>query len=483
MELQNYLGIYLSKKMATVVCLGSQGRDRNVLGCFSVSVEEQEEPNRKVLAHLIAEGCAERELKFSQVAVALDCAMFMQHKVHSEFKNPKQIAATIRFDAEDALSTDITDVAIAFKITSSDQAGSGLDVFTAKRKMLSGVLLSLQSNDIDPITIEPDVICLSRFILQNLSLPESRQAGTVFGILSSRSGYFITFAGLQKSPAMRTFLIDPAQNRAELLTREVPVTAALAGTSEPINCLKVFDSTDSIDYQQLSEKLGIEAGSVDLFEAAATSPDIVADCAQPVGFAIAYGAALAHLEKAQSVDFRNDFMPYQGRKVRLQKMLKFLSVSVAALCLALGLYFQLQLLQKNKYQNQLRDKFEKQYSAVMLGQKPPNKSREAVRALGGELRRIRDVKSGQLSARGKESVSAKLTSVLEAFNRCAAQTKLQIDKISITAKSIRIEGDTSSRKNTLKLFEAIKGKLEVLQYRYDLKGGRDNFTMTVAPKK
>ncbi len=485
-EPQNYLGIYLSKETATVVCLGSQGRDRNVLGCFSVSVQEQEEPNQQVLARLIAEGCAERELKFSQVAVALDCAMFMQHKVHSEFKNPKQIAATIRFDAEDALSTDITDVAIAFKITSSDQAGSGLDVFTTERKMLLDVLLSLQSNNIDPITIEPDVICLSRFILQNLSLPESRQAGTIFGILSSRNGYFITFAGLQKSPAVRTFLIDPAQNRAELLTREIPVTAALAGTSEPINCLKVFDSTNSIDYidyQQLSEKLGIEAGSADLFEAAAASPDILADCAQPVGFAIAYGAASAHLEKAQSVNFRNDFMPYQGRKVRLQKMLKFLSVSVAALCLALGLYFQLQLLQKNKYQNQLRDKFEKQYSAVMLGQKPTGKSREAVRALGGELRRIRDVKSGQLSARGEESVSAKLTSVLEAFNKCAAQTNLQIDKISITAKSIRIEGDTSSRKNTLKLFEAIKGKLEVLQYRYDLKGGRDNFTMTVTPKK
>ena len=119
----------------------------------------------------------------------------------------------------------------------------------------------------------------------------------------------------------------------------------------------------------------------------------------------------------------------------------------------------------------------------MLGQKPPGKSREAVRALGGELRRIRDVKSGQLSARGEESVSAKLTSVLKAFNKCAAQTNLQIDKISITAKSIRIEGDTSSRKNTLKLFEAIKGKLEVLQYRYDLKGGRDNFTLTVTPKK
>lgn len=30
-----YLGIYLSKDTATVVCINSQGRDRNVLGCFA----------------------------------------------------------------------------------------------------------------------------------------------------------------------------------------------------------------------------------------------------------------------------------------------------------------------------------------------------------------------------------------------------------------------------------------------------------------
>ena len=37
--------------------------------------------------------------------------------------------------------------------------------------------------------------------------------------------------------------------------------------------------------------------------------------------------------------------------------------------------------------------------------------------------------------------------------------------------------------DTLKLFEAVKGKLEILQYRYELKGGRDDFSITVVPKK
>ena len=479
MEGQHYLGIYLSKETATVVCLGLQGRDRNVLGCFSVSMEGQEERNQQVLARLIAEGCAERELEFSEVAVALDCAMFMQHNVRSEFSEPKQIAATIRFDAEEAFSTDITDVAIAFKITSRDQSGSELTVFTAERKILSDVLLSLQSNNIDPVTIEPDINCLSRFILQNVSLPEDLYS--LFGMLSQRSGYFIGFAGSQKTPAVRTFLVNPAQDRGDLLAREVPLTAALVGTGEPINYLRVFDSTDSVNYQQLSEKLGIEAASVDLAESAGTNPEVLADCADAVDFAIAYGAALAHLEKVQSVNFRNDFNPFQGKRVQLQKALKFASCSVSVLVLAVGLYFQLQLLHKNKYRSQLREKFEKQYSAVMLGEKPPAKSSPA-KKLAGELRRIRDIEGGRLGATGEESMLAKLTLVLESFNKCASQTKLNVDKISITAKNIRIEGNTSSRSNTLKLFKAIKDKLEILQYRYDLKGGRDNFTLTVVPK-
>jgi hypothetical protein len=479
-ERRNYLGIYLSKETATVVCLGPQGGEHNVLSCFSVSIEKQEEQTQQALARLIAEGCAERGLQFSEVAVALDCAMFMQHNVHSEFEEPKQIAATIRFDTEEAFSTEISDVAIAFKISSSDRTGSELTVFTAQRKILSDVLTSLQSNNIDPISIEPDINCLSRFVLQNISLPEDLKS--LFGMLSRRRGYFITFEKSQKQSASRTFLVDPAQDRGDLLTREALVMSALAGAAEPINCLKVFDSKNSVNWQQLSERLGIEVNSVDLAASGGASPDILADCADSADFAIAYGAALAHLEKVTSVNFRNDFMPYQGKKVRLQKTLKFLSVSVTVLMLAVGLYFQLQLLGKNKYRTQLWRKFEKQYSAVMFDKKPPGKS-GAVSKLGAELRRIQDVKSGQLSVTGEESISAKLTLVLEAFNKCAAQTDLSIDSVSITTKTISIVGDTSSRKNTLKLFEAIKGKLDILQQRLDSKGGRDNFWITVVPRK
>ncbi len=65
MESQNYLGIYISKDTATVVCLALIGRHEKVLGCFSVSVEEPEQAKLQVLAGLIARGCAGRKLAFA----------------------------------------------------------------------------------------------------------------------------------------------------------------------------------------------------------------------------------------------------------------------------------------------------------------------------------------------------------------------------------------------------------------------------------
>jgi hypothetical protein len=480
---QNYLGIYLSKDRATVLCLGSQAQDVKLLGCFSVSLEEPEQANPQALAGLIARGCAERQLQFSEAVVALDCAMFMQHKLHSGFSDQKQIAATIRFDTEEALATDISEAAIAFEIAASDQTGSSLNVFTAQRRILSDVLTGLQANNIDPISIEPDINCLSRFFHRNISGAASQQAEkTFYAMLSGRNGYFILFSAARKQLAARTFLLGSRQNRTGLLAREVPLTIGLVGSDEPIEHLRVFDSTDSIDCQQLGEKLGLQTDDLDLVEAAGADADSLSDCDDLVDFAICYGAALGCLEKQPSLNFRNDFLPYQGKKLRLEKTIKQLSISAAIIILMIGVYFQSQLLQKNRAINRLNEKLAKQYSVVMLGKKVPAKS-SVSNKLAGELRRLRAVKSGQLSITGEESASSKLTLVLEAFNKCAAQTGLKIETISITSRNISIVGDTSNRSNTLKLFEALKNvNLDVQQQRLDSKAGRDTFSITVGPK-
>ncbi|MHC4640385.1 MAG: hypothetical protein ACYS32_01985 [Planctomycetota bacterium] len=467
-----------------MVCVSPQGRDHNVLGCFSVSASEQTEQKHQELSTLIAQGCAERELRFSEVAVALDCALFMQHDVHSEFKDPKQIAQTVRFDTEEALATDISEIAISFKIASSGEDGSDLSVFTAQRKVLSDILLSLQSNNLDPVTAEPDVSCLSRFISRNVSVPEDSHP--LFGILSRHSGYFVVpvSSGSEDTSLMRTFLAGPTQDRTAQLAREVYVTTALLENEQSINCLKAFDSTGSIQYQQLSERLGFEASGIDFGEAVSTEPQMLADCGDPVDFAIAYGAALAHLEKAQSINFRSDFMPYQGKKKRMEKALKFASVAVTVLLIALGIYFQMPLLKTNEYRSRLRKKFAKDYTAVMLGKTMPARFGDAIKRLRSVDKHIQDVQSGRFGATGEESVSTKLTLVLEAFNKCASATKLRINKVSVTEKNIRIEGDTSSRTSTLNLRKAIDASgLMITQDDVRTEAGRDNFNLTVVPKK
>ncbi|MHC4240928.1 MAG: hypothetical protein ACYSU4_00890 [Planctomycetota bacterium] len=490
MEPQNYLGIYISRDTATVVYLSLLGRHGKALGCFSVSVEENEQANMQALAGLIAQGCAKRRWSYSEVAVALDCAIFMQHSVHSEFEDPKQISATIRFDTEEALAMDITNITLAFEIASTGQEGSDLTVFTAERKILSEVLDSLQAHNIDPVTIEPDVSSLSRFIYRKAPSAESQQSGSLFGILSSRNGYLIIppvsgGGGTQKAPAVRTFLIGSTQNRGELLSREVLVTTALVTSGESINYLKVFDSAGMVNYQQLSEKLGIESDGIGWLDEAGAEKQIPVDSFEPVDYAIAYGAALAHSEKGRHVNFRDDFSPFQGKKLKMQQALKFAVISVTVLLITVGLFFQTKLLSKSKDNRKLRDKFSENYSAVMLGQKLTVKAEpvEAVRKLRTELGRIKDAKKGLITIKGEKSISSKLTLVLTAFNACAAQTKLNIKSVTITAKDIIVTGDTSSRQNTLKFFETLRNNgLDVLKPGFNLKGGRDHFNTIIAPK-
>ena len=487
MESQNYLGIYISRNTATVVCLGPQKKDGNVLNCFSVSVEGQEQADMHALAGLIAQGCTERELKFSEITVALDCAMFMQHNVHSEFKDPKQIAATVRFDTEEALATDITNIAVAFEIASSDQNGSQLTVFTSERKILTEVLDALQQYNLDPINIEPDVNCLSRFICRDVTSAGSEQTEALYGLLSHRNGYLIvppaaTDEESRKASIVRTFLVGATQDRAKLLQREVLVTTALIESAEPINCIKVFDSTGAIESQRLGEKLGMETGAIDLRSIAETKLRPEVECDDPIDFGIAYGAALALSEKGRSVDFREDFNPFQGKKLRLQKTLKAAAISVTILLVAVGLYFHTQLFSVNGNKNDIRRRFAIDYAEVTLDKLTDNvKIKDAVRELAKLLRRIEDENKGLIT--DEKSISSNLTLLLEAFNKCAAQTDLNINTINITTKAIIVNGDTSNKQSRAKVFGMIRSSgLEIKKESFNFKDNRESFSITIAPK-
>lgn len=489
MESQSCLGIYIDKDSATAVCLSARAKDARVLGCFSVSVADQEQPGVQTLANLIAQGCAEREWKFSDVAVALDCALFMQHAVHSQFKDPRQIASTVKFDTEEALATDVTNVALAFEVIASDQTGSKLAVFTAERRILSDILSALQQYGLDPVTMEPDVCCLSRFLSRKMNVSSPPQGGVLFGLLSRRSGYLVVPPSTSDETArgaatVRTFLLGAARDRTSVLAREALITTALVGDAQPIAGVRILDSAGAIDCGQLGQRLGMEADAIDLYQAAGVEPQALDDGSGSVDFAIAYGAALALSEKGHGVDFRSDFNPFQGKRLRLQKTLKFAAVSVTILLTAAGLFFQTQLFSVNKDRTSSRSKFGKDYADVTFEKLASNVTdSKAVADLERLLRRIEAEKKGLDPTGDKTSISSRLKLVLAAFNKCAAQTDLNIKSITVTSKDINVTGDTSSRQNRQRVFDTVRANgLVITGESYELKDGREHFMITIVPK-
>jgi hypothetical protein len=477
------LGIYSRDKWAVGVCLAA-GKEHKLLDCFSVSLEDQPEPNQQLLADRIAQVCRERKVHFAEAAVALDCGTFMQHAVHSEFRDARKIAATVRFDTEEALATDVSDVAVAFRVVSSNEEGTNLDVFTAPRGALSDIILSLQSNGIDPVSIDPDVVCLSRYLLDHVKAEEAAERGTLYALLSDHRGYLVAVSGARQVSTLRTFMIGPAQERTGLLAREALVTLGLAeGT---MGRLRVLDGSGGLSTSTLAEKTGLEVSACDLAALAGLKPEEVPGGANMVDFALAYGAALGSPETTNSSNFRNDHMPYLGKKRRVQKAVRFLSICLTILLLAVGIFFHAQLLVVTRDRAALRAKLEPDYLAVMapVGQKKfSSNMKEAVSTLARELRRVRAEKQG--IGADQESISGKLTAALRGLHACTDQVDLNIDKITVTPKQITINGDTASRHSTVNTVqEAMRKaglKLESERVTPVKLGGRDSFTYTLTP--
>jgi hypothetical protein len=485
-ESGNHLGIYWREDRATVVCLAPPGRARPVVDCFSVTTDGKPQQGQQALADKIVRTCRERKVKFTEAAVALDCAAFMQHAVHSEFRDPKQIAATVRFDTEEALATDISEMAVAFRVTSSTDEGARLDVFTAQRAILSDILLSLQSHGIDPVAVDPDVCCLSRYLTEYAPASDAPEQTTLHALLSDSRGYLIVLSGSRQPSVLRTFLIGASQERTGLLARETLVTTALAETGQRVSGLRVFDARGAVRTESLREGTGLTVGTCDLAGLAGAKLDETPDSPNAVDFALACGAALSPAQKTNSVNLRNDHMPYLGRKRVMQNAVRLLSISLTMLLLAVGVWFHSQLIRVNTQRERLRDKLETDYLPVMLGEKKmPMPMSEAVRKLEGALRRVKAEKQGTGDL---TSVSAKLTQVILGINGCARQIDLNIDSITITSaltSSIIITGDTSSRQNTTKVMQDALKKvgLEYGPMNVRTEGGRDAFSITLELEK
>jgi type II secretory pathway component PulL len=448
----NQLGIYLRKDRATVVCLASQGRDKKLLDSFSVSIEG-EEVNPRVLCDRIAHVCGERKIRFSEAAVALDCADFMQHSVHSEFADPKKIAATVRFDTEETLATDISDVSVTFRVAAADEEGTRLDVFTAQRALLTEIIQSLQINNIDPVAIDPDIYCLSRYLLECSGGQEEQEKATLYAVLSDCRGYLVVASGRRELVNLRTVLIGPAQDRTSLLTREALVTMGLS-TGNPVGGLRAFDVRGEVVLPSVGEKTGFPAQACDLTALAGVEATAIPDCANAVDFSLAYGAVLGLSDKVNSVNFRNDHMPFLGKKMRLQKAVRFFSISLTILLLSVGVFVHSQLLKVNQGREAVRAKLEPDYLAVIPGQTElPDSMKTAKYNLDRRWRNLNAEKTGV--GADQESVSAKMKVVLQALNACAKSTDLNVESLKIKGSNITLNGSTSSGAKTSEVFDAL----------------------------
>jgi hypothetical protein len=479
-ESGNHLGIYWSKNKATVVCLAPPGRERQVLDCFAVAVDRNEQ-GQQALADRVVQMCRRRKVRFTDVAVALDCASFMQHVVHSEFSDPKRIAATVRFDTEEALATDISEMAVSFRVASPGEEGANLDVFTTQRATLSDILLSLQSHRIDPVAVDPDVCCLARYLVEYARTSEPSEQSTLYALLSDSRGYLVVMSGARRTSVLRTFLLGSAQERTAVLARETLVTTALADTTHPVGRLCVFDAQGGLRTESLHEGTGLQVSACDPAALAGMNSGDIREGVNGVDFALACGAALSPAEKVNSVNLRNDHMPYLGRKRRVQNAVRLLSLAVTILLLAVGVFFHSQLIRVNKQRESLRDKLELDYLAVMPGETQlPMPMSKGVDRLRYTLRRLQNDKTGVME---QGSIAAKLTMVLQGINACARQTDLNIRSIVITGTSIVVNGDTSSRENTVNGLRAAMEKvgLRIDRQGVNREGERDTFSINLVP--
>lgn len=451
MEQHNCLGIYLSQQKAVAVLLSRHGSNRTVLASCSVEkddmIQGQEEKFGEYLIKNLVQKTVDNKFSFSEVAVALDCSLFTQHDIHSEFTDHKQIANTVRFDVEDAVAMDAMELAVAFNITGKDEHGSNVAVYTAKKQILAEILSNFEGNGIDPTAMEPDVVCLSRFMTE--TIPETKTGRQMLVIVGTRSCYMIIPSAEKQAPKVRSFLISNSQNVQNVLVREVALTLASHASQENApSSIILTGQTDGIDTDRLSEACGHQIQTVDILQASAVDRSKLPTDVTDTDFAIAYGAAIEELTKTKKTDFREDFAPYAGKKRILEKNFRTISIALTIMFVAMGTFFQHQVSVTNRQADERYEALSADTKQLTtIGKLGPVKSLKSLHS--------RITSGGGRTAGDETSVPVRLTYLLEAINKTPKSIGLKIAQIRVTNKIMELRGSTSSQRGAIVLFDAI----------------------------
>ncbi|HAL44359.1 MAG: hypothetical protein A2Y12_13890 [Planctomycetes bacterium GWF2_42_9] len=485
MEHNKYLGIYVASDKTTVVLAAKTAGKIEVFDYFWVTPEtpapqaEQESASKFSFADTaakIATLCAEKHFVFSDVAVAIDCRLYRQQKLHSEFQEYRQIAQTIKFDAEEALAVDAAQTAIAFELVGKQLSGADVSAYAASAEMMTEIIKSLQHNKLDPVTVEPDGICLRRII-------DDSANGAVIAAVSQTRCFMICPAGGENKSIVRSFLTSPSQNKTSLFTSQIMLTMSTLTAEGRVSAIKAYDTTNKLDLKTLGEQTSMTTDSLDITEKITLPATLESHDGESLELIIAAGATAAFAAKTDKVDFRADFMPYQGKKEAIEKTIKIVGVSAAAFFVVLGILLQLNYFSIGRDIKKIETKFKNEYIIAMPGARFTN-SHDAAQRLTREINKIKAVNSGMLSASGEDSIMAKMTYLFEALNSIPPNVDIDIDKIAITTKTMNITGSTNLGGN-LQLFGAFDKhpKLTRGSTSIEPKDGRDNFRLTIDMKQ
>lgn len=475
MEQSNYLGMYLTSEGIYAAVLSDKGYVAGVR-CFFVPSTASESGESALTT--MTRQLLQQAGWFGESAAAVRSSLINQYNLHSEFADLRQIESTIRFDAEEAAATDASALAVAFEITDSGPAGSEVNVYTAGRQILTDILLDLQAGGVDPTAMEPDAVCLAR-AMEKPGVMDA--AGKMFLLIFGRTCFLLTSQSDGFAPKVRTFLLPDDPDKTAALSRQIILTAAALPPAASVKTLVLVDSAQNIDPAEMNKLTGMQVEQLNLRQRLNLQIPSELPAEQAGGFLFACGSAMALSGRTRRVDFRRDFMPYQGRRRLLRKSLRVVSVSLTILFVTLGLYFQTRAMRMKNYTSQLHQKLNTDYAAAMYGKQLPSSESVGSR-LRRELNRVRQLQQYGLD---EGAVTARLTYILEAINSSPKSANVIIKTVTITDRTISLIGDTDSRKSTRELFDAIKkhGKLEVTEERFNAAGNRDEFVVSLKTKE
>ncbi|HOM75775.1 MAG TPA: hypothetical protein PKV53_03345 [Anaerohalosphaeraceae bacterium] len=474
MDEKGSLGLYISRGKATAVWVSADTQP-SVKLLFHVVPQPGESQS---IALQAARTAMQQAAAFGEVFAAIDCGCYTQYFLHSEFEDYAQVAGTIKYDAEEAAAADAANLAVAFDITGRDSFGSKVTVYAADRQYLTDILMDLQEGGLDPTYMEPDAVCLGRALCQLTPIDE--QADALFVILSEPNCYLIR-PKQDYAPTVRTFLAGQGQDITAVLAREVVLLAAAEEAQNPLTTLVLIGRTDAIDKTRLHQRTGLEIKTETPEKSLGIADAERAGCYELLA---AYGAALAGQTRGHKADFRQDFMPYQGRRKMLVGSLRTISISLTVLLTAVALFFQLKAFQMRRYVSRMSEKTLLEHKAVTYGKLPPRGMTPSSN-LRREYTRAKEMEEG-LGPGDEKSVPAKLTFFFEAVSKTPPGVDINIQQITITERSMKVKGDTNNKAGTMALFNEINKhpRISLTSERTSSSpDGRDTFEITIEPKK